>query len=225
MKTIVVIPAFNEEKVIGGIIDELKKYHYHDIIVVDDSSDDDTADVAEKSGAIVLRHLINRGQGAALKTGIIYALQGGADIIVTFDADGQHQVADIEKLIKPILEGKAGVVLGSRFLNNASVNIPSFRKFILKLATIFTRITSKLNVTDTHNGLRAFSREAIKKIEIRQDRMAHASEILDEVHRNKLSYMEVPVVINYNEYSVSKGQSSMAFGKIILKYFLGKITK
>lgn len=224
MKIIVVIPAYNEEKVISSVVNNVKS-SYNNIIVIDDGSDDSTADIAEKYGVTVLRHLINRGQGAALKTGIIAALNDGADIIVTFDADGQHSVSDINNLVKPIMDSTADVTLGSRFLNNSAINITFFRKFILKLAVLFTRVVSRVNITDTHNGLRAFSRKAAEMIEFRQDRMAHASEIFDEIRRNKLSYCEVPVTVYYDTYSTSKGQSSLAFGKIIFKYFLGRLMR
>jgi polyprenyl-phospho-N-acetylgalactosaminyl synthase len=224
VKTVIVIPAYNEGKVIGNVLQEIKQ-SYQAIVVVDDASEDNTREIAENNGVVVLRHLINRGQGAALKTGIIEALHRGADVIVTFDADGQHQVSDIKKLIEPVVSGQADVVLGSRFIGKSEHYIPALRKLVLRLAVIFTRFTSRLDVSDTHNGLRAFSRNAAQKIKIQQDRMAHASEILDEIHKNKLSFVEVPVNVYYSAYSVSKGQSSLAFGKILMKYFVGRIMK
>jgi len=228
MKIVVVIPAYNEEKEIRTVLDSLENANYN-VIVVDDASTDNTYEVAGKSNAVVLQHLINRGQGAALKTGLTYALQQAADIVVTFDADGQHQVADINTLVRPIIEKQAEVVLGSRFIAGSSaVNMPFYRKMILKMAIIFTRFASGLRITDTHNGLRAFSREALEKIRLKQDRMAHASEILDEIYKNKLSYKEVPVAISYTKYSITKeseNKNPFAFGRILLKYLLGKILK
>lgn len=224
MNIIVIIPALNEEQSIGSVLHELRK-RYQNIIVVDDGSDDRTSEISEKAGVTVLRHLINRGQGASLKTGITKALDLGADIIVTFDADGQHSIDDIDNLITPIINNKCEVVLGSRFLENTAVNMPKFRRFILKSAVIFTQVVSRVKISDVHNGLRAFSRMAASKFRLRQDRMAHASEILDEIHRHKLSYIEVPVTISYTDYSTSKGQSSMAFGKILVKYLLGRILR
>ncbi|MDZ7798464.1 MAG: glycosyltransferase family 2 protein [Patescibacteria group bacterium] len=224
-KIYIIIPAFNEAQTIGNVLNDLKD-KYSNIVVVDDASDDNTAKIAKSMGVIVLEHLINRGQGAALKTGINYALNNKADVIVTFDADGQHQTDDIEKLIKPIIEDNFDVTLGSRFLNSDSVKkIPPLKKIILKTGLIFTKAFSHLKITDTHNGLRAFSNQAAQKIIIRQDRMAHASEILDEISRNNIKYKEIPVTIHYTDYSKSKGQSSLAFGKILFKYFIGKLMK
>jgi len=219
----IVIPAFNEAKVIGEVLQSLK-VHYSNIVVVDDASQDETRTIAEKEGAIVIHHLLNRGQGAALATGIQYALRQDADIIVTFDADNQHKLEDIHKLVQPILEKEVDVVLGSRFLEKDSAkNLSLLRKTILKAALIFTKITSGLQITDTHNGLRAFSRYAAETIKIKQNRMAHASEILDEIQKHKFRYKEVPVTIEYSSYSFEKGQSSFAFAKILFKYMLGKL--
>lgn len=223
MRTWIVVPAFNEAQVINPVISELLR-RYSDVVAVDDASQDDTANIAERAGAVVLRHLINRGQGAALKTGIDYALQHGADAVVTFDADGQHSVDDVAKLLVPIAAGTHDVALGSRFLNNAS-NIPPLRRMVLRFAVIFTRVFSNIKVTDTHNGLRAFSRTAAEQVRIKQDRMAHASEILDEIVALNLRYTEVPVTIVYNHYSRSKGQGNLAMFRIALKYLIHKISR
>ncbi len=223
MRTWIVVPAFNEAQVIGAVISELRRRH-PDVVAVDDASTDDTANAAERAGAVVLRHLINRGQGAALKTGIDYALQRGAEAVVTFDADGQHSVDDVAKLLAPIEAGTHDAVLGSRFLNDAS-NIPPLRRVVLRFAVIFTRIFSNIRVTDTHNGLRAFSRVAAGQLRMKQDRMAHASEILDEIVSLNLRYTEVPVTIVYNRYSRSKGQGNLAMFRIAMKYLLHKISR
>lgn len=222
MNTWVVIPAFNEESVIGPIVVQVRRKF--PVVVVDDASGDRTADIAEQSGAIVLRHVINRGQGAALKTGIDFALLRGADAVVTFDADGQHRVEDIDALLAPIASGTHDVALGSRFLKDGS-NIPPLRRFILRLAVLFTRIFSHIKVTDTHNGLRAFTKGAALKIRIKQDRMAHASEILDEIVHYGLRYTEVPVTITYSHYSKAKGQGNLAMFRIALKYLIHKISR
>lgn len=224
MKVVVVIPAFNEEKIIQSVVCSLKKQHEH-VIVVDDASSDATAVQAEQGGAIVLRHIINRGQGASLKTGIVMALEHGADIIVTFDADGQHDVADIEKLVAPIKRQEVDVVLGSRFISNTAIDMPALRRVVLKMAVLFSSVASGLRLTDTHNGLRAFSRKAAQTIRIRQDRMAHASEILDEIAEKKLLFREVAVTVRYSEYSKMKGQSSAAFAKILFKYLVGRLLR
>ncbi|MFZ6035955.1 MAG: glycosyltransferase family 2 protein [Patescibacteria group bacterium] len=224
MKVFVVIPALNESQRIGAVVERVRQ-RYPYVIVVDDGSDDGTGQVAASAGAMVLTHAINRGQGASLKTAILYALDHEAEAIVTFDADGQHDAEDIDRLLLPIHEGRADVVLGSRFLQNTTENMPPLRKLMLRAAVIFTRFASGLNVTDTHNGLRAFTREAAHRIKIHQDRMAHASEILDEINRNQLRFVEVPVTIRYSAYSTGKGQSTLSFGKVLFKYIIGRIMR
>ena len=178
------------------------------VVVVDDGSADRTSETALEAGATVLRHLMNRGQGAALQTGIEYSLKKGADVIVTFDADGQHDAADVAALLHPIVDGFADVVLGSRFLGKAE-NMPLSRWVVLKCGLVFTRWTSGLKLTDTHNGLRAFSRRAAQHVRFINDRMAHASELMDLIRKNKLHYLEVPVHVRYTEQTRKKGQSGL----------------
>jgi glycosyltransferase involved in cell wall biosynthesis len=175
------------------------------VLLIDDGSTDATAATAEKAGAVVIRHPVNLGQGAALQTGIEYALREGADVIVTFDADGQHRVADIDVLIDANAKHNVDFVFGSRVLGGA-INLPPTRRLLLKAATWFTRITSGLSVTDTHNGLRAMTQRGAGAIRLRQNRMAHASEFLNQVSASKLKYIEVPVTIEYSAYSLAKGQ-------------------
>lgn len=221
MQVWVVIPAFNEEKSIGRVVAEVKKYAPN-IIVVNDGSVDKTAEVGREAGAEIIDHIINRGQGAALKTGFNYALGRGAEIIVTFDADGQFLPSEIPGLIRPIAEGEADAVLGSRFITNNS-KIPLIRKLVLKSAILFTRITTGLGLSDAHNGFRAFSRKAIELIDLKQDHMAHASEILHEIKRLGLKYKEVPVTVRYTDYSMGKGQSSLNALSILWELLIGKI--
>ncbi len=222
MKTIAVIPAYNEEKIVAQVVQAVKK-QVDQIVVVDDGSVDTTANLATQAGAQVLRHFLNRGQGAALQTGIIFALKCQADIIVTFDADGQHHATDIEEVIKPILLGEAEVVLGSRFLTQN--RMPLARKVILKIATFFTRVYTGLPVTDTHNGFRAFSARAAELINITQDGMAHASEIIEQIGKHQLKFKEVPVKVDYTVYSRQKGQHLSDSFKIILDLIFGRISK
>lgn len=212
MKIFIVIPAYNESEVIVETIKDVKKY-CSDIIVVDDGSSDGTLAKAKEAGADVLRHIINRGQGAALRTGINYALERGADIIVTFDADGQFDAKEIEKLCRPITAGECDVVLGTRFAGGN--RIPAMKCAILKAATIFTEIITGLELTDVHNGFRALSRRAAADIVIRQDRMAHASEIIHEIARLKLKFQEAPVAVKYTGYSMTKGQKISGSLKIL----------
>ena len=201
----IVIAAYNESRMIGAVIAELRAAGYP-VIVVDDGSPDGTASAARTAGAIVVRHPVNLGQGAALQTGIEFALEQGADTIVTFDADGQHRVADIPALYKALTKNQADFALGSRALG-ASLNAPLSRRILLKLATWVTRLSTRMRVTDTHNGLRAMTRRGAQALKLRQNRMAHASELLQQIADSGLRYVEVPVTIQYSAYSLAKGQS------------------
>jgi polyprenyl-phospho-N-acetylgalactosaminyl synthase len=217
------IPAYNEGGAIGRVIEGLVARGVR-VVVVDDGSADDTGARALAAGAEVLTHEVNRGQGAALQTAISYALLRGAEIVVTFDADGQHDPEDLERLVAPIRRGEAEIALGSRFLG-ACDGVPRSRRFVLRAAVLFTRMTSGVRLTDAHNGLRAFSRKAASRIDLQLDRMAHASEIIDQIRRSGLAYVEVPVTIRYTEYSRRKGQSSIAAARIALDYLLGKVLR
>jgi|FLOH01.1.fsa_nt_gi polyprenyl-phospho-N-acetylgalactosaminyl synthase len=201
------IAAYNEGKSISNVIKDLHKNGYMNIVVVDDGSKDATFEFISKAGAAALKHIINRGQGAALRTGINYSLLQGAKYVVTFDADGQHHAEEIESLLRPVVSGKYDVALGSRFLKKDS-NTPLLRRVILKIGIIVVWFLYGIKLSDSHNGFRVFSREAAKKISITSDRMEHASQIVEEIHNKKLRYKEVPVTITYSDYSVAKGQSS-----------------
>lgn len=218
----VVVPAYNEAGMIGRVVADLRSTFEH-VVVVDDGSNDDTGEVARESGALVVRHSINRGQGAALQTGITFALRLGASVLVTFDADGQHRVEDVRRMIDMIREGSCDVCLGSRFLDRASIaEIPPARRLLLRGAIWFTRIMSGLPVTDAHNGLRALTRSAAERIEIRLDRMAHASEIVDCIRRGGLRVKECPVTVHYSSYSRQKGQSGLGAIRIAIEYVMSR---
>lgn len=216
-----VLPAFNEAATIGEVVRGLRARYRH-VVVVDDGSVDETAREARAAGATVLRHVLNRGQGATLQTGIRFCLERGAECLVTFDSDGQHRVADVPALVEPIYRGEADVVLGSRFLG-AGREMPASRRLLLRGAVLFTWMVSGLKLTDAHNGLRAFSRRAAERIDIRLDRMAHASELVDQIRRMGLPYREVPVEIRYTEYSRAKGQSAAGAVRILFDYLLDRL--
>ncbi len=220
-KIIAVIPAYNEAKTIREVISGVKE-EVDEVVVVDDASIDGTGGEAIMAGAKVLAHLVNRDQGAALKTGTYYALSKGADIIIHFDADGQHRVEDIKKLVEPLLKGEAEVVLGSRFMGEVS-NIPPLRKIVLFLGKLFNRLFLGVKLTDPQSGLRALSRRAAEQIEITEDGMAHCSEILGQI--KKMRVKEVPVVVNYTKYSKSKGQSSWNAFRIGLRLIFKKFLR
>jgi glycosyltransferase involved in cell wall biosynthesis len=219
----VVIPALNEGTVIADVVAEVRTC-YKNVVLVDDCSDDDTADLALGAGAVVLRHPVNLGQGAALETGIRFALSRGAEQIVTFDADGQHRVQDIAALVDRQRETGADVVIGSRFLG-AAHRIPALRRWLLKLAVVFTHLMSGVRMSDAHNGLRLFSRRAAKSIRIRQNRMAHASEIVDQIRIKGLSVAEAPVTVLYTEYSLRKGQRLSNAVNIVWELLLARLSK
>ncbi len=201
----VVIAAYNEARVIRKVVEGARKVIPH-IIVVDDCSKDTTSLEALAGGATVLRHVVNRGQGASLQTGMRYALLNGADGIVHFDADGQHRAEDIPRFLEA-LKGDVDVVLGSRFLGTAQ-NMPAIKKLVLKAGILFTWVFSGIKLTDTHNGFRALTRKAAETISIKENRMAHASEILHDIYQHKLKVKEIPVTILYTDYSLSRGQSA-----------------
>lgn len=204
----IVIPAYNEGSVIGDVLTDLIPLG-SSIVVVDDCSSDDTLLTALSYPVIVLHHSVNLGQGAALQTGFSYVIKKtNAKYVITFDSDGQHDAADIEKILLSLVSGNLDVVLGSRFINNSRIEgISPFKYFTLKAGVLFTKLSTKLNVTDTHNGLRGFTITALKEIHITQNRMAHASEILSQIAAKKMRWQEVPVTIRYTEYSKKKGQS------------------
>ncbi|MFA5946964.1 MAG: glycosyltransferase family 2 protein [Patescibacteria group bacterium] len=209
MRVVAVIAGYNEEARIADAVRDALAYVPF-AVVVDDGSRDKTGEVASKAGAHVLTHILNRGQGASLQTGMDYALNVlGAEAIVHFDADGQMRGGEIPLMLEPIMKGEADVVLGSRFLGREAENMPGLRRAMILLGVLFTRGLSGIKVTDTHNGFRAFSRNAGLSVRISLDRMAHASEILDIIVNKRLKYVERPVTIRYSEETLQKGQSTL----------------
>jgi glycosyltransferase involved in cell wall biosynthesis len=201
-----VVPVFNEETVISDVISHVLET-FPNVVCVDDGSRDGSAARILGSGAHLLRHPINLGQGAALQTGLTYALaQPGAEYFVTFDADGQHRVEDVVRMIGVLRTKEADVVLGSRFLESAA-QVPLLKQAVLRTVAVFSRSSRRLGLTDAHNGLRAVNRDVAEKLEITQAGMAHASELVDFLARSDFRVREVPVTIEYTEYSMSKGQS------------------
>lgn len=220
MKIFCVIPAFNEEKNITTVISQVKAL-VDTVVAVDDGSSDRTADFAAKAGAVLLKHIINRGQGAALRTGTEYCLNNGADIIVHFDADGQFLTSDIERIVAPIKNGTAQVVFGSRFLNSEhSASMPIFKKyFIMPLAKAVNKIFFNVNLTDPQSGFRAVSAEAARKISWSQDRMAHCSEIMFEVKNHNFKVKEIPIKVIYHNF----GQNFSGGLKILKELFIAML--
>jgi glycosyltransferase involved in cell wall biosynthesis len=222
MKIIVVIPAFNEERTIGQVIRSVKQY-VPDIIVVNDGSEDKTGVIAKNEGASVYVHIINRGLGGALGTGITAALQQGADIIVTFDADGQHKAEDIPNLIRSLQNGESDIVIGSRMFNHDGM--PFFRKIYNIFGNFLTYFVFGIHVSDSQSGLRAFSRKTASLMKLKANRMEVSSEIIREIKVNRLKFKEIPIKPIYTDYSLSKGQSFFVGLKTLLKLIVLRILK
>ncbi|NMB48493.1 glycosyltransferase family 2 protein [Candidatus Kuenenbacteria bacterium] len=222
MKITAVVPVYNENpEKLAGVLANLKNY-VDDIVVVDDGSAIAISNFQFPiSNLTLLRHEINRGQGAALQTGTDFAVQNGAEIIIHFDADGQHNPEDIPILVKPIEEGRADFVFGSRYLTKNN-QIPWTKKNILHpIARLVNYLLTGLNLSDAHNGLRAFSARIADKVYLSQDRMAHATEYLQLVKKNKIRYTEVAVRVNYQNY----GQGLKGGLKVVRELLTGKIIK
>lgn len=222
MKLCIIIPAYNEEKMIGKTLDTLptKLPPFKKIIkvVIDDGSQDKTYEIARKRNVIVLKHILNRGLGAALKTGLDFARKQKADIAVTFDADGQHHYNDLIRVTKPIINNSADVVIGSRFKDKAK--IPKNRKIINFAGNIATLMFFGIWTTDSQSGLRAFSKKSLNLINLKGQRMEVSSEFFKEIKINNLNFKEVPIRTIYTNYSLSKGQQLSNSVNILTKITL-----
>jgi glycosyltransferase involved in cell wall biosynthesis len=219
MKISCVIPAWNEAKNISLVVSKVRPW-VDEIIVVDDCSDDNTFPLAQAAGALVLRHPINRGQGAALQTGDEYALKNGADLIVHFDGDDQFLAEEIKDMTAPIIENRADIVFGSRFLGKKA-NLPGLKKYlIIPIASLFNRLFLGIRLSDPQNGFRALSRAA-EMITIENRAMAHNSEIQFKAFQNKLRVVEVPITVVYHHF----GQKMSGGLKIVTDLFINKIIK
>ena len=204
--TVVVVPVFSEAPVIASVIDELSQY-FPNIYCIDDGSPDGSGDIAKKSGAHVVWHPMNFGQGAALQTGIEAGLEN-PDIkyFVTFDGDGQHSPVDALEMVRTLRAQEFDVVFGSRFLDERT-ELTLAKRVVLKLAVSYTNALTGLKLTDAHNGLRAFNRNVASGINLSHNGMAHATEIVNQISKGNFRYCERPVHIVYTDYSKAKGQS------------------
>lgn len=199
MRTLIVVPAFNEQRTIAKVVTSLRAKGFSDVLVVDDGSTDETVSEVLKTGANLVTHPINIGQGAALETGNEYARRNGYEAVVHFDGDDQHDVADIVVALQKLETGTYDVVLGSRFLKGNTV--PFFKRyFILPFGRIVNFLFTGVWLTDAHNGFRALGKNALEKIRITQSGMAHNSEIVAAIKKNNLRFVEIPVTITYHEF-------------------------
>lgn len=225
----IVIPAYNEEKTVGDVVRQIiphTSYLLPHVIVVDDGSSDRTAAVAREAGAMVLQHPINRGLGAALSTGIAGALRiMNQGIVVTLDADGQHDPAELPRLVEPILTGKAEVVIGTRFkIKDLRLKMPRQRVAANWCGNVATWLLFGIWVSDSQSGFRAFSAEAVAALQLRTSTMEVSSEIIREIARLKFRLVEVPITVRYTAYSLSKGQGFLRgletlWKLIVLRFF------
>ena len=223
LSTYVVVPAYNEERTLGGVIDDLTRYfRREEIVVVNDGSKDRTEEIARSKGVHVLTHLVNRGLGGALGTGIAYALRRGARLIVTFDADGQHLVEDAIRVMAPVAEGKADFAIGSRLKGDTS-QMPFLKKFGNFVLDSITALFAGRYVSDSQSGLRCFSGECASKIRITCDRYAVSSEFIIEASKAGCKIVEVPIKAVYTEYSMKKGTNVLEGVKIAVNLLFDKL--
>jgi len=223
MKTLfVVLPAFNESQVIREVLRKLKqelkkiKEFQSYVVVVDDGSSDKTSREAARGGSIVLRHVLNRGLGGALETGLTYAKRKNADILVTMDSDGQHDAKDIWPALQPILADQADVVIGSRQKGKR----PLDRHLINLMSNVVTWLLFGIWSSDSQSGFRVFNHKAIRSIKIMTQEMEVSSEIFGEIKRNHLRFCEVPIRVIYTEYSRRKGQQNLNGPRVLLKLII-----
>ncbi len=217
----IVVPAKNEGARVAKVVQSIIEEGYHNVVVVDDGSDDDTALHAQKSGAIVLKHLVNLGAGAATQTGIEYALVKGANTIVTMDGDAQHFASDIPKLVQHLNDRNLDLVIGSRFLDPNN-QIPTDRIVVNKLANLFSGIITGLFVTDSQSGMKAMHANLASKMHFTFDGYEFCTEILKIAHHEKARFDEIPIQVKYSEELSGKGQSWRNVGQMVfrlLKYF------
>ncbi len=218
----IIVPVFNEQETIRDVTNSLLQMQYS-ILIVDDGSADGTKECLNDLPVFYLKHKVNLGQGAALQTGINFALRTNAEYFVTFDADGQHDASDINGMIRKMDETGSDVVFGSRFLEGSKTNISASRSLILNLARYINYALSGILLSDAHNGLRVFNRKAASELYLTENKMAHATQIQILVAQKKLTYCEYPTNIHYNEYTKRKGSKNIDGIKILFEILLAKI--
>ncbi|MBT4835362.1 glycosyltransferase family 2 protein [Candidatus Woesearchaeota archaeon] len=219
-KILIILPAYNEGKIITKVINQIKKVGFQDILIIDDGSTDETVKSAKKAGARVLGHIINRGAGAATSTGLTYAKINNYDYAIFMDSDGQHNPKDIKKLLN--YADKYDVVIGSRMIGNLE-NMPIQRRIANFIGSLITKLFFGLFVRDSQSGFKIFNKNAIRKINVTFDRYEFCSEIIGEIHNKKLSFKEVPIEVIYSTHSLEKkhsGQSIKNGIKMIIKFIL-----
>ena len=222
MKALIIVPAFNESqviyKVLKSIPNKIRGLSQVEIVVVNDGSLDITSKEAKRAGIKVISHILNRGLGAAIKTGLELAKRKRVGLVVNFDSDGQHHPEDIKKIVSPILLEKADIVIGSRFKSRHK--IPKDRIILNRLANLATLLMFGVTSSDSQSGFRAFSKKAIDLIDFRGERMDFSSEILYEAKRNDLKVKEIPIKAIYTDYSRKKGQKNLNAIPIMARFLV-----
>jgi len=221
--TFIIIPAYNEKGAISKVLDDLAILRCPIVVVDDGSLENIKEQVTKHKNVFYIRHKVNLGQGAALQTGIDFALRQGATYLVSFDADGQHSVEDIPAILDPVFNDEADIVLASRFLAKGHHNAPFLKMIVLKIGRWVNYFFTGLYLSDAHNGLRAMNRLAAITIRISENRMAHATEIIAQIKKHKLRYKEVAAKVIYTDYSKQKGQSTLNSLKIFFDLVLQKL--
>lgn len=217
MPVFVVIPVYNElPEVLNAVLDQFPTDYF--LVIVDDGSA--IPFQVTNTNAVLLKHTVNQGQGAAIRTGIEYALKNNATHIASFDGDGQHRLADLQKMEATMQEKNCDIVIGSRF-NSATVGMPFMKKLVLRGGVLLQNTVFGIRLTDAHNGLRLFNKHAAQKIKIRENRMAHASDIIYQIKIHNLSWCEIPIKVEYSAYAIKKGQS--IFNAVAILYLVFKI--
>ncbi len=218
----IIVPAYNEQEVLNKTISALVTLAYS-VVVVDDGSTMNLKEYVKELPVYFLQHQINLGQGAALQTGNQFALKMGAEYIVHFDADGQHQLSDIEKLLQPLIDKECDITLGSRFLNQQEKEVPGGKRAIIHTARYINYMFTGILLSDAHNGLRAMNKKSAGLMVLTENRMSHASEILFLIKKHRLKIKEIPVSILYTNYSKKKGQSIWNSIRILFDLLLHKL--
>ena len=215
------IPAFNEERTIAKLVLEAQKF-VDVVLVCDDGSTDCTAEIAERMGADVIRHNRNLGYGAAIKTLFTMARELSADVLVTFDGDGQHDPREIPRLIEPVLENKADIVLGSRFLGDKEKDneVPHYRSWGIKLISKLTGVASNHKFNDAQCGFRVYGRKALSGLSLVENGMGASVEVLMKSQKNGLTVVEVPAEVKYKELERSSTQNALGHGATVLMSIL-----
>lgn len=220
-KTIVIIPAFNEDRFILTLLKKLNKFKFNNIVVIDDGSNDDTAFFAKQGGVTILKHELNRGMGAATQTGIDWGIKNGYEYFLTIDADGQQKIEDLKRILKTLEDYKC--VIGSRFLEKNK--IPLFRYLANKVANILTGIIFGIWVTDSQSGLRGFHRDVAKKLHLHSDGFEFCSDFIREVYFLGFEIKEIPISVLYTKETMAKGQNLAEGLKTLSKLCLRAITR